>query len=71
VSAYGVAALYQGLIDGMVIGEADAALAPRIADLGMRVQVAPTIMRDEADRKALAEIVLAFCAAIAGKRGQG
>jgi LPPG:FO 2-phospho-L-lactate transferase len=70
VSAYGVAALYQGLIDGMVIDEADAALTPRIADLGMRVQVAPTIMRDEADRKALAATVLAFCADISTERGR-
>jgi LPPG:FO 2-phospho-L-lactate transferase len=70
VSAYGVAALYQGLIDGMVIDEADAALAPRIADLGMRVQVAPAVMRDEADRKALAGTVLTFCAGIATERGR-
>ena len=56
-----MARLYAGLIDGMVIDQADAALAPRIADLGMRVAVAPTVMRDEADRVALAEAVLAFC----------
>lgn len=71
VSAYGVAALYQGLIDGIVIDETDAALAPRIADLGMRVQVAPAVMRDEADRKALAGTVLTFCAGIAAERGRG
>ncbi|HVC33516.1 MAG TPA: 2-phospho-L-lactate transferase [Chloroflexota bacterium] len=64
VSAYGVAALYQGLIDGMVIDEVDAALAPRIEALGMRVLVAPTVMADADDRPALARRVLAFCARI-------
>ena len=61
VSAYGVAALYQGLIDGMVIDEADAALARRIEGLGMQVLVAPTVMNDPDDRTALAVRVLAFC----------
>lgn len=61
VSAYGVAALYRGLIDGMVIDEVDAALAPRIETLGMRVLVAPTIMADPDTRSALAARVLAFC----------
>jgi len=70
VSAYGVAALYQGLIDGIVIDEMDAALAPRIADLGMRVQVAPTIMRDAHDRTVLAAGVLGFCGEIRMERGE-
>ena len=70
VSAYGVAKLYQGLIDGMVIDETDAALAPRIADLGMRVQVAPTIMRDARDRTGLAAAVLGFCGEIRMEQGQ-
>ncbi|MGI8588041.1 MAG: 2-phospho-L-lactate transferase [Chloroflexia bacterium] len=61
VSAYGVAEIYRGLLSGMVIDEADAALAPRIADLGMAVEVAQTVMRTEADREALARTVLAFC----------
>ncbi|HEU5422563.1 MAG TPA: 2-phospho-L-lactate transferase [Nitrolancea sp.] len=60
VSAAGVAALYNGLVDGMVIDEQDAALAGRIEALGMAVEVAQTIMRDEADRRGLAERVLAF-----------
>jgi len=67
VSAAGVARIYAGLIDGMVIDEADAALAPQIADLGMRVAVAPTVMHDEADRVALAEVVLGFCATLLGE----
>jgi LPPG:FO 2-phospho-L-lactate transferase len=60
VSAFGVAALYRGLIDGMVLDETDASLAPRVETLGMRALVAPTIMADVADRRQLARRVLAF-----------
>lgn len=69
VSAYGVAALYQGLIQGMVIDEVDAHLASRIEALGMRVLVAPTIMSDLSVRETLARQVLAFCADLAGRAG--
>lgn len=65
VSAYGVAALYQGLVDGIVIDEVDAALAPRIEDLGMKVAVAPTMMVDESVREQLARQVLDFASQIA------
>jgi LPPG:FO 2-phospho-L-lactate transferase len=58
VSAVGVAAIYRGLIDAMVIDEQDASLAPRVEALGMDVLVAQTIMRDEADREALARRIL-------------
>ncbi len=68
VSAYGVAALYQGLVDGMVIDEVDAALAPRIEALGMRVLVAPTVMVDAAGRTLLASKVLDFCEQILSTR---
>lgn len=61
VSAFGVAALYRGLVDGMVIDELDADLAPRIAGLGMRVLVAPTVMTEVAERVALARRVVAWC----------
>jgi LPPG:FO 2-phospho-L-lactate transferase len=60
VSAYGVAALYRGLINGMVIDEVDAGLAPRIEGLGIQVRVAPTVMGDTADRARLAGRVLEF-----------
>ena len=63
-SALGVARLYADLLDGIVIDEVDAALAPRIADLGLRVAVAQTVMQTEADRIELAARVLAFCAAL-------
>jgi len=60
VSAYGVAALYGSLIDGMVIDEADAALTPRIEALGMAVLVTGTIMGNDADRRRLAAETVAF-----------
>ncbi|HEX5417117.1 MAG TPA: 2-phospho-L-lactate transferase CofD family protein, partial [Chloroflexota bacterium] len=60
VSAYGVATLYRGLVDGIVIDEIDATLATRIEDLGVRVAVAPTIMVDETARERLARQVLDF-----------
>ena len=59
-SAYGVAQIYQGLIDGYVIDAADAALEPQIAALGMRVLVTNTVMRSEDDRRDLAQHVLRF-----------
>ena len=65
-SAFGVAQLYAGLLDGLVIDEADAALADRIGGLGLQVRVAQTVMHDEADRETLARLVLAFCADLRG-----
>jgi LPPG:FO 2-phospho-L-lactate transferase len=60
VSPVGVAALYQDFLDGFVLDEADATAAPRVAALGPRTLVAHTIMGDAADRRRLAEEVLAF-----------
>ncbi len=58
VSAVGVAAVYRGLIDLMVIDEQDRALAPRVEALGMRCHVTDTMMTS-AERKAelAAEVV--------------
>lgn len=68
VSAYGVAALYAarypGLIHGFVLDQADEALAPRIAALGLRTLVTDTIMRDAAARERLARETLAFAASL-------
>ena len=61
VSAYGVASLYHGLIDGMVIDEIDAQLGSQIEDLGMQVLIAPTIMTNVADRERLASDIVRFC----------
>ena len=60
VSALGVARFYKGLIDGFVLDAQDAALAPQIEALGMRVRVADTMMRDDNDKKRLAATTLEF-----------
>ncbi|MBF6612358.1 MAG: 2-phospho-L-lactate transferase [Chloroflexi bacterium] len=61
VSAVGVAALYKGLIDLMIIDNVDAELGPRIREMGMEVEVAQTIMNSDAERHALARRVIAIC----------
>ena len=43
-SVVGVARRYRGLVAALVIDEADAALAPAVAETGVRPVVAPTIM---------------------------
>jgi LPPG:FO 2-phospho-L-lactate transferase len=58
VSPLGVAQLYHGLIDGIVIDEQDAALAGRIEQLGTEVAVLQTIMGDKVDRARLAREIL-------------
>lgn len=62
VSALGIATHYQGLIDGIVIDQQDAALAPAIESLGMRVRVTDTIMRDMTHKTALASQCLELLA---------
>ena len=57
-TARGVARLYAGLLDRFVIDEADAALAPQIAELGMEPVVLPTIMRSDEDRASLARAIV-------------
>jgi LPPG:FO 2-phospho-L-lactate transferase len=57
-TALGVARLYAGLVDRFVIDEADVALRPQIEELGMAVDVMPTIMRTDADRAALARALI-------------
>ena len=57
-SALGVARRYAGLIDAFVLDDADAALAPRVEEIGMRATVLPTVMRDDSDRAALASALL-------------
>src|SRR5829696_7455601 len=60
VSAAGVAAIYWGLVDGIVIDRTDAGLAPRIEALGMRTLVTDAIMGGADDRRRLALKVLEF-----------
>ncbi|KAA0238953.1 2-phospho-L-lactate transferase [bacterium] len=58
VSAVGVASIYRGLIDVMVIDEQDRELAPRIEALGMRCHVTDTMMTSPERKAALAASVL-------------
>jgi LPPG:FO 2-phospho-L-lactate transferase len=59
VSALGAARAYDGLLGGWVIDEADRALADGIAgELGIRVAVTDTIMRDDGVSEALARTAL-------------
>jgi hypothetical protein len=59
VDVEGVAAVYSGLVDALVIDESDAARAATVERHGVRPVVAATIMRDDASRRALADAVLA------------
>jgi LPPG:FO 2-phospho-L-lactate transferase len=65
-SAVGIARHYAGLVDGLVIDAADAALAQEIAAEGIAVRVAPTVMSNSDDRVALARTCLAFVGELAG-----
>ena len=60
VTALAVAQHYQGLIDCFVVDESDAKLVPSIEQLGMTVDVCPTIMKTLAEREVLARRVLAL-----------
>jgi LPPG:FO 2-phospho-L-lactate transferase len=62
-SALGVARIYAEWIDAFLLDEADAALAPAVADLGIRPYVTDTIMVDDGGRARLAAEVLDACAA--------
>lgn len=60
VSVAGVASMYKGLVDGMVIDRDDEPERTAIEDLGMRTLVTDAVMRDEGDRERLAREVLEF-----------
>jgi LPPG:FO 2-phospho-L-lactate transferase len=64
VSALGIARHYVESVDGLVIDEQDAALAPAIEALGIACRVAPTVMHTVEDRQALARATLAFDAQV-------
>ncbi len=57
-SAAHVARCYPGLIDALVLDEADAADADAVVELGVRPLVTKTLMRNAAARRALAEAAL-------------
>jgi LPPG:FO 2-phospho-L-lactate transferase len=60
VSAAGVAAMYEGLVDGMVVDRVDERERPGIEALGMRVLATDAVMRADADRARLAREVAEF-----------
>ena len=69
VSTLGVARLYADLLDGLVIDNEDAALAPAIEALGLRTLVTQTIMGDADDRQRLAAETLAFARSLPPRAG--
>lgn len=66
-SATGVARIYEGLIDGMVVDLVDTAERAGIEALGVRVLETEAVMRDAEDRTRLAREVLDFGAKLAGR----
>jgi len=67
VSPVAVARAYAGLLRGFVLDAVDSPLAPEIAGEALRVRVADTVMRTEADRARLAQVVLDFAAELDGR----
>ena len=67
VSATGVARMYAGLVDGMVIDRTDDDERAGIEALGMRVLAAGSVMRDAEDRVRLASETLEFGAALVAR----
>jgi LPPG:FO 2-phospho-L-lactate transferase len=64
VSARGVAEIYRGLIDALIIDERDADFAADIEAMGIRTQVLDTIIGDAAAAQQLAEAALSFAASL-------
>jgi LPPG:FO 2-phospho-L-lactate transferase len=59
VDVVGVARHYQGLLDRLIIDDADAGEAERVEALGVATCIAPAIMRSHDDRMELAKVALA------------
>ena len=60
VSVLGIARHYHELLDGLIIDQIDANLAPKIEAMGLKVHVTETIMSDLKSRIDLASATLAF-----------
>ncbi|MHB8683441.1 MAG: 2-phospho-L-lactate transferase [Dehalococcoidia bacterium] len=58
VDVTGVAAIYDGLVDALIIDEADRLRADAVAAQGVRPVAAATLMSDDAARRALATVAL-------------
>ena len=67
VSAAGVARMYEGLVDGMVMDRVDESERPDIEALGMRVLATDALMHDARDRARLAREVLEFGAGLVSR----
>jgi LPPG:FO 2-phospho-L-lactate transferase len=67
VDVTAIARHYRGLIDALVIDDADRGSVAQIEALEMTAVVAPSIMRSLADRMALARATLAAAAIPAGQ----
>jgi LPPG:FO 2-phospho-L-lactate transferase len=67
VSAAGVAAMYAGLVDGMVVDTADEDQRAAIEAIGMRVLVTESVMRNAGDRARLAAETLEFGAGMVAR----
>ena len=67
VSSTGVARMYEGLVDGMVVDLTDEEQRQDISSLGMRVLATDAVMRDEPGRERLAREVLMFAGYVAGR----
>lgn len=63
-SALGVARIYKGIIDGMVIDTVDAGLAGTIESLGIATLVTDSVMRTNDDRARLGRDVLGFAGSL-------
>jgi LPPG:FO 2-phospho-L-lactate transferase len=60
-SATGIARMYAGLVDAMVVDRVDGGEEAAISALGMNVLATDTVMHDGVDRERLAREVLRFC----------
>ncbi len=67
VSPAGIARHYRGLIDGLVIDEADRALAEEVRAIEPEVTVAQSVMRSLDDRIALARCMIDFADGLSAK----
>ncbi len=65
-SPYGVAALYTGLVDVMVIDDVDSERAPDIRNEGIDTVVTDTVMRDSAAQQQLARVALQSAGIVGG-----
>jgi len=63
-SSTAVAAYYEGLIDGLVIDAVDEKEATKIKAMGVAPFVTTTLMKSDADERALADAVLSFAAGL-------